>query len=87
MTRGWSVHSFTDQGARLFVGGTLENPWDFFHIDYHPDHAQTESGSRFAHLAHGAFSSAISNNLRMLGKIRQFGIISEQGQSEEATWL
>ena len=56
VARRWSVHGFTDQGARLFVGATLESPSDFFQIDDHPDHAQTESGPRFERLADDAFS-------------------------------
>src|SRR2546426_10238737 len=76
MTRSWSVHGFTDSGVRLFVGDTLASPSTLFHIDDHPDHAPPESGSRFGNLAHCAFSSAVSGNVRILEEIHQFGIIS-----------
>src|SRR6266702_1860695 len=75
MTRSWSVHGFTDEGVRLFVGDTLASPSTLFHIDDHPDHAPPESGSRFGNLAHCAFSSAVSGNVRILEEIHQFGII------------
>src|SRR4249920_1729975 len=76
MTRSWSVHGFTDEGVRLFVGDTLASPSTLFQIDDHPDHAPPEAGSRFGNLAHCAFSSAVSGNVRILEEIHQFGIIS-----------
>src|SRR6266478_10104393 len=76
ITRSWSVHGFAHQGARLCVGDTLASPSPLFQIDYHADHAQPESGSRFGNLAHCAFSSAVSGNVRILEEIRQFGTIS-----------
>src|SRR5882672_535261 len=77
ITRSWSVHGFAHQGARLCVGDTLASPSPLFQIDYHADHAQPESGSRFGNLAHCAFSSAVSGNVRILEEIRQFGTISQ----------
>src|SRR6266478_10162112 len=77
ITRSWSVHSFAHQGARLCVGDTLASPSTLFHIDDHPDHAHPESGPRFENLAHRAFSSTVSGNVRILEEIRQFGIISK----------
>src|SRR5712692_5370130 len=76
ITRSRLVHGFADQGVRLFVGDTLASPSTLFQIDDHPDHAQPESGSRFGNLAHCAFSSAVSGNVRILEEIHQFGIIS-----------
>src|SRR6266403_524271 len=76
ITRSWSVHGFAHQGARLCVGDTLASPSPLFQIDYHADHAQPESGSRFGNLAHCAFSSAVSGDVRILEEIRQFGTIS-----------
>src|SRR5882724_2454185 len=76
ITRSWSVHGFAHQGACLFVGDTLASPSSLFQIDHHADHAQPESGSRVGNLAHGAFSSAVSGNVRILEEIRQFGTIS-----------
>ena len=52
VARRWSVHGFTDQGIRLFVGDTLTSPSPLFQIDHHAAHAQPESGSRFGNLAH-----------------------------------
>src|SRR5712664_3649547 len=75
ITRAWSLHGFAHQGARLCVGDTLASPSPLFQIDYHADHAQPESGSRFGNLAHCAFSSAVSGNVRILEEIRQFGTI------------
>src|SRR6266446_5377528 len=80
ITRSWSVHGFAHQGARLCVGDTLASPSPLFQIDYHADHAQPESGSRFGNLAHCAFSSAVSGNVRILEEIRQFGTISNAQQ-------
>src|SRR5882724_1013612 len=77
MTRSWSVHGFAHQGAGLCVGDTLASPSSLFQIDHHADHAQPESESRFGNLAHGAFSSAVSGNIRILEEIRQFGTIRE----------
>src|SRR5467141_1880071 len=87
VARRRSVHGFTDQGVSLCVGDTLASPSDFFHIDDYSDHAQPESGSRFEHLAHCALSSAVSDNLRILGKIRQFGTISNTGVIRRSTRL
>src|SRR6266478_4773999 len=81
ITRSWSVHGFAHQGARLCVGDTLASPSPLFQIDYHADHAQPESGSRFGNLAHCAFSSAVSGNVRILEEIRQFGTISDSPDS------
>src|SRR6266508_4542664 len=75
MTRSWSVHGFTDEGVRLLVGATLASPSTLFPIDDHPDHAHPASGARFGNLAHCAFSSAVSGNVRILEEIHQFGII------------
>src|SRR5882672_9518972 len=75
MTRSWSVHGFAHQGACLLVGDTLASPSSLFHIDHHADHAQPESGARFGNLTHGAFSSAVSGNVRILEEIRHFGTI------------
>src|SRR2546422_6376475 len=75
ITRSWSVHGFADESARLFIGATLASPSTLFQIDDHPDHAHPESGSRFGNLAHCAFSSAVSGNVRILEEIHQFGII------------
>jgi len=87
MTRSWSVHGFAHQGACLFVGDTLASPSSLFQIDHHADHAQPESGARFGNLTHGAFSSAVSGNIRILEEIRQFGTISPQCTSEtESLW-
>src|SRR6266436_3782968 len=93
ITRSWSVHGFAHQGARLCVGDTLASPSPLFQIDYHADHAQPESGSRFGNLAHCAFSSAVSGNVRILEEIRQFGTISTQSlpqptfPTHAARWL
>ncbi len=76
MTRSWAVHGFADESARLFIGATLASPSILFPIDDHPDHAHPESGPRFENLAHRAFSSTVSGNVRILEEIRQFGIIS-----------
>src|SRR5713101_691433 len=81
ITRSRLVHGFADQGVRLFVGDTLASPSTLFQIDDHPDHAQPESGSRFGNLAHCAFSSAVSGNVRILEEIHQFGIISSMQRS------
>src|SRR6266699_4352601 len=77
MTRSWAVHGFADESARLFIGATLASPSILFQIDDHPDHAHPESGPRFENLAHRAFSSTVSGNVRILEEIRQFGIISQ----------
>src|SRR5213076_1138685 len=77
ITRSWSVHGFADESARLFIGAPLASPSMLFQIDDHPDHAHPESGPRFEHLAHRAFSSTVSGNVRILEDIRQFGTISE----------
>src|SRR6266446_3667684 len=45
-------------------------------MDDHADHALPESASRFARLHDGAFSERLFNNLRILGDIYQFEIIS-----------
>src|SRR6266853_1462560 len=84
ITRSWSVHGFAHQGARLCVGDTLASPSPLFQIDYHADHAQPESGSRFGNLAHCAFSSAVSGNVRILEEIRQFGTISQRRSARES---
>jgi hypothetical protein len=76
VARRRSVHGFPDQGVSLCVGDTRASPSDFFHIDDYAEHAHPESGSRLENLAHCAFSSAVSDDLRILGKIRQFGTIS-----------
>src|SRR5881409_3050293 len=75
ITRSWSVHGFADESARLFIGAPLASPSMLFQIDDHPDHAHPESGPRFEHLAHRAFSSTVSGNVRILEEIRQFGTI------------
>src|SRR6266705_1448900 len=75
ITRSWAVHGFADESARLFIGATLASPSILFPIDDHPDHAHPESGPRFENLAHRAFSSTVSGNVRILEEIRQFGII------------
>src|SRR6266446_224964 len=67
MTRSWLVHGFADQGARLYVGETLASPSTLFHIDHHADHTHPESEARVGNLAHCAFSSAISGNVRIFG--------------------
>src|SRR6266446_8625425 len=67
MTRSWLVHGFADQGARLYVGDTLASPSTLFHIDHHADHTHPESEARVGNLAHCAFSSAISGNVRIFG--------------------
>ena len=77
MTRSWSLPGFAAESARLFVGATLASPSSLFHIDDHPDHAHPESGPRCENLAHRAFSSTVSGNVRILEEIRQFGIISK----------
>src|SRR6266705_2031840 len=64
------------QSVGLYVGDTLASPSTLFQIDDHPDHASSESGSRFDRLADDAFSRSISNNLRISGGIRQFGTLS-----------
>src|SRR2546421_10751302 len=76
VTRSWSVYGFAHQGACLCVGDTLASPSSFFQIDHHTDDAHPESGSRFGKRAHCAFSSVVSGSVRILGEIRQFGIIS-----------
>jgi len=70
MTREWPVHSFTDQGVRLFVGHPSTRSSTLFHIDDHPAYAHPESGSRFERLADDTFSCRISHNLRISGEIR-----------------
>src|SRR6266850_7687604 len=67
MTRSWLVHGFADQGARLYVGDTLASPSTLFHIDHHADHTHPESEARVGNLAHCAFSSASSGNVRIFG--------------------
>ena len=76
MTRSWSVHGFAHQGACLFVGDTLASPSTLFQIDDHPDHAQPEQRPQFENLAHYAFSSTVSGNVRIVEEIHQFGTIS-----------
>src|SRR3989442_8266935 len=76
IAREWSLHGIADQSVRLCVGDTLASSSSFFQIDHHTDDAQPESGLRFGNRAHGAFSSAVSGNVRILEEIHQFGIIS-----------
>ena len=79
VARRRSVHGFADRGISIFVGSTLASPSTLFHIDDHPDHAPSESGARVENLAHCAFSSAVSGNVRILEEIRQLGTISQDG--------
>src|SRR6266481_6251129 len=67
ITRSWLVHGFADQGARLYVGDTLASPSTLFQIDHHAAHTHPESEARVGNLAHCAFSSAISGNVRIFG--------------------
>src|SRR6266567_6585207 len=87
MTRSWAVHGFADESARLFIGATLASPSILFPIDDHPDHAHPESGPRFENLAHRAFSSTVSGNVRILEEIRQFGIISTRSCADWSSSL
>src|SRR5467141_3022985 len=74
--RRWSVYRFADQSVRLFIGAPFARPRRFFQIDDHPDHAQIEARGGCARLPCDAFSYPFFNNLRNLGDIWQFGIIS-----------
>src|SRR6266436_5394544 len=53
-------------------------------MDDHADHALPESASRFARLHDGAFSERLFNNLRILGDIYQFEIISNDPLNKDA---
>src|SRR6266849_2510624 len=77
--RRWSVYRFADQSVRLFIGAPFASPRRFFQIDDHPDHAQIEARGGCARLPCDAFSYLLFNNLRNLGDIWQFGIVSGAG--------
>ena len=77
VTRWRFIHVLADQGVGLSLGSAYENSERIFEIDDHADHAPPESASRCARLHDDAFSWHIFNNLRIVGDICQFGIISQ----------